>query len=247
MGSDGIIAALVSAGAITLAEMGDKTQLLAMAFAARFKFWKVILGIFIATVLNHALAVGVGSFLTSYRILDLVIQSSAALAFVLFGLWTIRGDKLEGEQNRTSKFGPLATVAVAFFIAEMGDKTQLTTLALSAKYPGSPVLVLGGTTTGMLIADGFGIVFGVLMCRRIPERKVKLVSAAVFVLFGFLAIYEVCSVDYRFPLPVTVGILAAVAAATAAAARWLLSHEDRETGYAGVAELQSCSDEEKRT
>lgn len=237
---------IVSVGAITLAEMGDKTQLLAMAFAVRFKFWKVIAGIFLATVLNHAMAVALGSFLTQYKAIDIAIQSVAALSFILFGLWTIHGDKLEGEQDRKSRFGPLMTVAVAFFLAEMGDKTQLTTLALSAKYPDVPALVLAGTTTGMLIADGFGIVFGVLMCRRIPERKVKIVSAAVFVLFGFLATWEVCSVDYRFPAPVTAAILAALAAATAAAAKYLLSHEDRETGYAGVSELNACADEEKK-
>ena len=239
-----IAAALVSVGAITLAEMGDKTQLLAMAFAVRFKAWKVLIGIFLATVLNHALAVAVGSLLMQIRIFDLVIQTAAAAAFVLFGLWTLHGDKLEGEQDKPSRFGPVMTVAVAFFLAEMGDKTQLTTLALSAKYPSAPIFVLFGTTTGMLIADGFGIVFGVLMCRRIPERQVKLVSAAVFILFGFIAGYEVCSVDYRLSLPATLAILGVSLAAVGVAVRYLLTHEDRKTGYAGVAELNACPPEE---
>ncbi len=239
-----IAAALVSVGAITLAEMGDKTQLLAMAFAVKFKAWKVLVGIFLATVLNHALAVAVGSLLMQVRLLDLIVQTAAAAAFILFGLWTLHGDRLEGEQDKPSRFGPVMTVAVAFFLAEMGDKTQLTTLALSAKYPQTPALVLLGTTTGMLIADGFGIVFGVLLCRRIPERQVKLVSAAVFVLFGFLATYEVCTVDYRLPAPAALAILGALAAAVAAAARYLLTHEDKRTGYAGVAELNACPADE---
>lgn len=246
MESSGIIAALVSVGAITLAEMGDKTQLLAMAFATKFKFWKVLCGILVATVLNHALAVALGSFLTRYRDLDIAIQTVAALSFVFFGLWTLRGDRLEGEQDKPSRFGPLATVAVAFFLAEMGDKTQLTTLALAAKYPTHPALVLLGTTTGMLIADGFGIVFGVLLCRRIPERKVKLISAAVFIVFGFLATHEVCTVDFRFPGHITAVVLGLLAAGTAAAAGWILLHQDRSAGYAGVPELQSCDDEKER-
>ncbi|MFA6508734.1 MAG: TMEM165/GDT1 family protein [Treponemataceae bacterium] len=243
--SGSLLAIFVSIGAITLAEMGDKTQLLAMAFAVRFKAWKVILGIFLATVLNHALAVAVGSLLMRIRLLDLIIQTAAAAAFILFGLWTLHGDKLEGEQEKPSRFGPLMTVAIAFFIAEMGDKTQLTTLALAAKYPDVPALVLLGTTTGMLIADGFGIIFGVLMCRRIPERKVKLVSAAVFILFGFISGYEVCAVDYALSSLVTILILAALAVIVAVITRWLLTHEDKATGYAGVAELNACPPEEQ--
>jgi putative Ca2+/H+ antiporter (TMEM165/GDT1 family) len=239
-----LTATFVSIGAITLAEMGDKTQLLAMAFAVRFKTWKVLVGIFAATILNHALAVAVGSILMRIRVLDLVVQTAAAAAFILFGLWTLHGDKLDGEQEKPSRFGPMMTVAIAFFLAEMGDKTQLTTLALSAKYPDAPALVLLGTTTGMLIADGFGIIFGVVMCRRIPERQVKLVSAAVFVLFGFLATYEVCTVDYGLaPIP-AFAIQGILLVAVALAVRYLLTHEDAKTGYAGVAELNACPPEE---
>ncbi len=245
--SNEILAAAVSVGAITLAEMGDKTQLLAMAFAVRFKAPKVIVGIFLATVLNHALAVAVGSVLTRFALLDAVVQAVAAVSFVLFGLWTLHGDRLEGEQEKPSRFGPVMTVAVAFFLAEMGDKTQLTTLALSARFPDVPALVLLGTTTGMLLADGFGIVFGVLLCRRIPERQVKLGSAAVFALFGFVAVWQVCIGKLALPVPATAGILAAVIAATAAASVWLLTHQDARTGYAGVAELNACpADEEER-
>lgn len=243
-----LIVACASVGAIALAEMGDKTQLLAMAFAVRYKSGKVMLGIFLATVINHALAVAVGSFIARFALLDAIVQAVAAVSFVLFGLWTLHGDTLEGEQEKASRFGPVMTVAVAFFLAEMGDKTQLATLALSARFPDVPALVLLGTTTGMLLADGFGIVFGVLLCRRIPEKQVKLGSAAVFALFGFLAVGQVCRGKFGFSAPATAGVVAGVVAATAAAAAWLLKHQDARTGYAGVAELNACSaDEADRT
>ena len=186
-----LIAFVFSLGAVVLAEMGDKTQLLAMAFATKYSATKVMIGVFIATVLNHGLAVAVGNYITRFEWAQIWIQGVASLSFILFGLWTIRGDKLEGEENRTTKFGAIVTVALAFFLAEMGDKTQLATIALAAKFPTSPIGVLMGTTMGMLIADGIGIIVGVVMCKKIPERIVKLVSAGVFIFFGFVGSYQV--------------------------------------------------------
>lgn len=126
-----LIAFSFAVGAVVLAEMGDKTQLLAMAFATKYKAFKVLIGVFIATVFNHALAVAVGNYLTRFDSAQVWIQAIASLSFIFFGLWTIRGDKLEGEENRKSKYGAIATVAIAFFLAEMGDKTQLATIALA--------------------------------------------------------------------------------------------------------------------
>ena len=218
------VAFLFSAGAVVLAEMGDKTQLLAMAFATRYNARKVLLGVLLATVLNHALAVAVGNYLTRFAGAQTWIQAAASLSFILFGLWTIRGDRLEGEENRTSRFGAVATVAIAFFIAEMGDKTQLATIALATKFPGSPLGVLLGTTTGMMIADGIGIVVGVVMCRRIPERTVKLVSAAVFILFGFLGSWQVMRGDMALGSGTTLAALAVLGVSTALAAAYLMRH-----------------------
>ena len=169
--------------------MGDKTQLLAMAFAAKYNAYKVLLAVFIATILNHALAVVAGRFLTTVIPLD-IISFIAALSFVIFGLWTIRGDKLEGEDKRKSKFGPVLTVAIAFFLAEMGDKTQLATVSLAVKYNGM-LNVLMGTTLGMLVADAIGIVVGIVMRKRMPEKSIKWFSATIFVLFGLTGIYKV--------------------------------------------------------
>lgn len=189
--SSTLLAYLISAGAVTLAEMGDKTQLLAMAFATKYKASKVLIGVFIATIFNHALAVALGNFVSRIQSLEAWIQGIAALSFIFFGLWTIRGDKLEGEENRKSRFGDIATVTIAFFIAELGDKTQLATIALATKFPADPVGILMGTTTGMLIADAIGICIGIVMCKRIPEKTVKLVSAAAFMLFGFIGCFQV--------------------------------------------------------
>lgn len=173
---------------VTIAEMGDKTQLLAMAFATKFKARKVLTGVFIATILNHALAVALGELLTT-KIPISYIQITASISFIGFGLWTLRGDKLEGEDKKKTRFGPIGTVSIAFFIAELGDKTQLATIALAAKYH-SPVYILMGTTIGMLVADALGIWLGVLMGKKIPEKVVKAVSAGIFILFGVLGLYS---------------------------------------------------------
>jgi len=210
-----LLAIIFSVSAVTLAEMGDKTQLLAMAFATKYKASKVLLGVFLATILNHALAVALGTFVTRYENLNIFIQVVAAISFIGFGLWTIRGDKLEGEENRVSKFGPVATVAIAFFLAEMGDKTQLTTIALATKFPDYPLQVLLGTTTGMLIADGIGIIIGVVLCKNIPDRTIKLVSAGIFIIFGLISTYQASIVYLNFTNAVSIIIVVAIAIITA--------------------------------
>lgn len=230
-----VSAFLLSVGAVTLAEMGDKTQLLAMAFATKYKAYKVLIGVFIATVLNHALAVAVGNLVTRVGWLELWIQGIAALSFIFFGLWTIRGDRLEGEENRKSRFGAVATVSIAFFIAELGDKTQLTTIALAAKLPEEPVGILMGTTTGMLIADAIGIIIGVVMCKKIPERIVKLVSAGAFILFGFIGSYQVLTGKLAANTELTISVLAILGAITGFFAYRLIK-KGRENEDSTVAE-----------
>ena len=204
---------------VVLAEMGDKTQLLAMAFATRYKASTVLWGVFIATALNHMLAVAVGNYLTAFIPLS-TIQIAAAVSFVLFGLWTIRGDQLEGEDKRFS-FSPFWTVAIAFFIAEMGDKTQLATVALAAKYQ-APVAVWTGTNIGMLVADAFGIVVGIVMHKHIPEKAVKWGAALVFIGFGIYGIHE--NVPERILTPV----IEVVSLLVIAGAGWFLARSTQE-------------------
>lgn len=177
---------------VVLAEMGDKTQLLAMAFATKYPWKLVMKGIFVATVLNHLLAVVVGAYLNEFIPLH-YIQIAAALSFIVFGLWTIRGDKL-GDEASDSRHGPFWTVAIAFFLAEMGDKTQFATIALAAQF-NSIIPVWLGTTTGMMLADGLGIAIGIVLNKKIPEKTMKWGAAIIFIAFGVFGLYEALMVQ----------------------------------------------------
>lgn len=195
---------ITSAFFVVLAEMGDKTQLLAMAFATRYRWQTVMWGVFAATLLNHLFAVIVGSYLT--RVIPIeYIKVAAAVSFILFGLWTIRGDELDNTDQGT-KYSPFWTVAIAFFIAEMGDKTQLATVALAAQF-NSLVPVWAGTTTGMMIADGIGIIVGIVLGKRIPERLVKWISAIVFIGFGLMGLYQYFPQNARTMLVAVAGLI----------------------------------------
>ena len=172
---------------VVLAEMGDKTQLLAMAFACKFRWQTVMWGVFIATAVNHLMAAAAGSYLAAIVPMA-YIKVAAAVSFIIFGLWTIRGDTLEGEDKKYN-FSPFWTVTIAFFMAEMGDKTQLATIALAVKY-NTIISVWMGTTLGMIISNGFGIIVGNVMGRHIPERVIKWVSAIIFIAFGGYGLYD---------------------------------------------------------
>lgn len=195
---------MLSMSFVVLAEMGDKTQLLAMAFATRYKATTVLWAVLWATLFNHLLAVIVGNYLTHFIPIN-YIQIAAAVSFILFGLWTIRGDELDNEDKRFS-FSPFWTVAIAFFIAEMGDKTQLATVALAAKYQ-SVIPVWMGTTTGMVIADAIGIVIGIVIGKKIPEHVVKWVAAIIFILFGLISLYQYLPQSFLRPVPVATVLL----------------------------------------
>jgi len=183
-----MVAFIASFVLVLLAEMGDKTQLMAMAFTARYNAYKVMAGVFLATLLNQSLAVAAGHYLTKIVPIG-VISVAAAISFIIFGLWIIRGDKSGGEEKRRSRFGPIATVAMAFFLAEMGDKTQLATISLAVEYK-NIFGVLAGTTLAMLAANAIGIIVGIFMHKHIPEKAVKWFSAGVFILFGIIGLYK---------------------------------------------------------
>jgi len=172
---------------VVLAEMGDKTQLLAMAFACRYRWQTVIWAVFWATALNHFMAAAAGSYLASVVPME-YIKTAASASFIIFGLWTLRGDTLHGEDKRF-RFNPFWTVAVAFFIAEMGDKTQLATIALAVRY-NTVVTVWMGTTLGMLVSNAIGILIGIVMGKNIPERFMKWFAALTFIAFGIYGLYE---------------------------------------------------------
>jgi len=167
---------------VAASEMGDKTQLLAFSLAARYRRpWVVMAGICTATLLNHALASGVGSW-ASAQLSPQLVAGLLAVTFVAFGLWTLRPDTLE-EGERSDRFGPFVTTAVLFFLAEMADKTQLATVALAARYR-SVVLVTIGTTLGMLASDGLAVFLGEKLAARVPMRALRAAAATLFFLFG---------------------------------------------------------------
>jgi putative Ca2+/H+ antiporter (TMEM165/GDT1 family) len=200
---------------VVLAEMGDKTQLLGMAFATRYPWPTVMWGVFLATLLNHLFAVLVGNYITLFIPLQYV-QIAAAASFIIFGLWTIHGDELNGEDKKTHR-SPFWTVAIAFFLAEMGDKTQLATIALAAQF-NAIVPVWLGTTGGMMIANAIGILIGVVLGKKIPERLVKWVAAIIFIFFGVFGLYEYLPRDI-LTMPVIAGGGAAILLAVFLVAR----------------------------
>ncbi len=174
---------------VVLAEMGDKTQFIAMTFAAKYSPLKVLVAVFLSTIANFAIVIVLGQVLTEIVPID-AISLAASISFIGFGLWTLRKEKAKQETLKTSRFGVVAAIALAFFLAEFGDKTQLTTLSLAVQYQ-NPIGVLAGATLGMLVADGIAIVIGVVFCRRIEQRLLKWISAVTFVVFGLVGVYQI--------------------------------------------------------
>ena len=167
---------------VAVSEMGDKTQLLALVLALRFrKPWTIMAGIFVATILNHGLASWVGGWLSQMVSPD-VLRYGLAAIFILFAIWILIPDK-DTDGPSEPRYGAFLTTLVTFFLAEMGDKTQLATVALGAKFQ-SPVLVTVGTTCGMLVADGLAVVFGERLTQRIPLKYVRIGAAISFLAFG---------------------------------------------------------------
>jgi Ca2+/H+ antiporter, TMEM165/GDT1 family len=175
--------AIVSSFALVAAsEMGDKTQLLAFSLASRFRRpWVVMGGILVATLANHSLASSVGVWISAH-VPQRVMAGILAATFVAFGLWTLRPDTLE-ESDKPSRFGPFLTTAFLFFLAEMGDKTQLATVALAARFH-SAVTVTIGTTLGMLAADGLAVFLGDRLAGRVQGRWLRIAAATLFFAFG---------------------------------------------------------------
>jgi putative Ca2+/H+ antiporter (TMEM165/GDT1 family) len=175
---------LVSTGVVALAEIGDKTQLLAFILAARFKKPIPILGgILLATIVNHGLAAALGAWITTSVSPD-VLRWVLGSSFIGMAIWTMVPDKIEEEETRVAKrFGVFGATLITFFLAEMGDKTQIATLALAAHYA-SPVTVVIGTTLGMLIADAPAVFIGDRLTTKIPMKLMHSMAAAIFALLG---------------------------------------------------------------
>jgi putative Ca2+/H+ antiporter (TMEM165/GDT1 family) len=174
---------------VTLAEIGDKTQLLSLVLAARFRQpLTIALGILIATLANHALAGALGAWLGSLLEPE-ILRWILALSFLAMAVWMLIPDRLEGDEaTGTPPLGVLATTVVVFFLAEMGDKTQIATVVLAARYD-SLFQVVAGTTAGMMLANAPVVWLGERLTRRLPITLVHRISALVFAVLGVLAFF----------------------------------------------------------
>lgn len=181
---------LISTGVVALAEMGDKTQLLALVLAARFrKPWPIVFGILVATLVNHALAGAVGAWLTTVIGPD-ALRWILGVSFILMALWMLVPDKIDDDMDKPPRFGVFVTTVVVFFLAEMGDKTQIATVMLAAKYVGSYFWVVAGTTFGMMLANAPVVWLGDKIVKKVPIRTVHMISAVIFLVLGLLALYN---------------------------------------------------------
>ena len=180
---------LVSTGVVALGEMGDKTQLLAFILAAKFrKPIPIILGIFVATIVNHSTAGALGAWITSL-VEPQTMRWILAASFIGMGLWTLIPDKLDEEDAKLAHFGVFATTVIAFFLAEMGDKTQIATVALAAKYPTDLLSVVIGTTAGMMIADVPAVLFARTIAQKVPLNLVHGIAAVIFIAIGVVTLF----------------------------------------------------------
>ncbi len=174
---------LVSTAIVALAEIGDKTQLLAFILAAKFRRpWPIVLGILVATLANHAFAAAVGTWLTTLMGPQ-TLRWVLGLSFIAMAVWTLIPDKLDEDDARLPRFGVFGATLIAFFLAEMGDKTQVATVALAAQYQ-ALVAVVAGTTLGMMIANVPAVLLGDRIAARMPVRLVHGIAAAIFLGLG---------------------------------------------------------------
>ena len=173
---------LSSFSLVAISEIGDKTQLLAFSLAARHKSrWRVMAGIFVATILNHSLAAFSGDWVAAH-LSPHVLAIILACTFIAFGFWTLKPDTLD-DQKVSPRFGPFWTTVFLFFLAEMGDKTQLATVALSAKFH-SVFFVTIGTTLGMLVTDGLAVFLGERIAKKVQMKWIRYCAAGLFFAFG---------------------------------------------------------------
>ena len=178
----------VSTGIVALAEMGDKTQLLALVLAARFrKPWPIVFGILVATIANHAMAGALGAWVTTVLSAQ-TLRWILGVSFIAMAVWMLIPDKLDDKDATTPpRFGVFVTTVVVFFLAEMGDKTQIATVMLAARFD-AYAQVVAGTTLGMMLANAPVVWLGERVTRLVPLRVVHLVSAVIFAVLGLLAL-----------------------------------------------------------
>ncbi len=181
---------LVSTGVVALAEIGDKTQLLALVLAARFRRpWPIVMGILLATLANHGLA-GLAGAWSAQLFEGPWLRWIVAGSFLAVGIWALIPDRLDddGTRDERPRFGAFLTTLVAFFLVEIGDKTQVATVALAARYQSDVASVVIGTTIGMMLANAPAVWLGEKLAHRLPLKPIRIAAALVFVVLGLLAL-----------------------------------------------------------
>ena len=176
---------------VAIAEIGDKTQLLSFVLATRFlgQHWRVIAGIFVATILNHACAAAAGDWVAAH-VSPEVLRWVLGASFLGFAAWALVPDTLDADDAKATRYGAFMTTVGLFFLAEMGDKTQLATVALGARYS-SLTMVTIGTTLGMMAANIPAVLIGEKLAKRFPISKMRFVAAAMFAVFGILILLDI--------------------------------------------------------
>ena len=186
-------ALFTSTAVVALAEIGDKTQLLAIVLATRFKQpWSIVAGIFVATIANHFLAALLGSEVASL-LEGNWFRYAVALSFIAMAIWTLIPDKLDDVEDKPARFGAFVTTVIAFFLVEMGDKTQIATVALGAQFH-NVVMVTMGTTLGMMIANVPAVFLGNELIKRVPLNVVRMIAAGLFLVIGVWLLLQVMGV-----------------------------------------------------
>ena len=186
-----ITTVLISTGVVALAEMGDKTQLLAFLLAARFKKpVPIILGILLATIVNHGFAGALGAWITTLLSPN-TLGWILGISFIAMAIWTLKPDEIEEDEAKIAgRFGVFGATTITFFLAEMGDKTQIATVALAANYS-SVILVVIGTTLGLMIADVPAVFIGTKFAQKVSMKLVHGIAAAVFAVLGVITLLNV--------------------------------------------------------
>ena len=217
---------------VCVAEMGDKTQFLVIGLTTRYKLRDIAIGVVSASVLLNAMGVFIGSALCTVIPMDYV-SLAAGLFFLIFAVMALKEDKCEDEEVcvRKSRLPVALSIGTTFFIAELGDKTQLSAIAFSAKNPGMELVVFLGATAGLIIGDALGVIFGLLLHRSLPERAMKLVACGVFTAFGFATVYP--ALKSIAGLSAAVAGVCILAAAFAAVAAIVYVHPKRLRGRSG--------------
>ncbi len=191
---------LVSLAGIAIAEVGDRTQLLSLVLAARFrKPWPIIAGVLCATLVNHGVAAWLGSRLGEF-LRPATLDAAVGVSMIAMGLWALRADKLSGEEPLRSRGGVFLATLIAFFVAETGDKTQIATLALGAAYA-NLAAVVAGSTCGMLLANAPVVFFGSAFAGKLPLRAMRYGAAALFLVLGLLFAWRAMQFGHNAPQP----------------------------------------------